>query len=201
MLGQIRRPAIRPGRGRSGTHTALSRPEPMVVPGRTEPRLASCWPALASDRTASAGSRRNCSWTRIDSRCRNLLAALTLRHPGSSPSEAAVLAGSLAYRESHRLEPEPAPFVGEAPCAPCHAEIPATSTTVATPVLSFARIARRSLSPGADRRPRECPRHSRFRQTAGRARNTDPWPTDDVYQTIVDYAFGSGDKGPDAGRP
>ena len=39
------------------------------------------------------------------------------------PSPESVLALSRAYRELHPLEPEPSPYVGEARCAECHADI------------------------------------------------------------------------------
>jgi hypothetical protein len=41
----------------------------------------------------------------------------------SIPSEPSIAVQSLSYRKSHPLESEPAPYVGEARCASCHAEI------------------------------------------------------------------------------
>jgi hypothetical protein len=114
----------------------------------------------------------------------------------SVASEPALKAQAVAYRESHPLEPEPAPFVGEARCARCHAEI-FREYHQSRHSRTFFRDAQHAPVPFPPK-PVTDPSHSRvshtFEKTADglkvRTRTEGP-----VFEVVVDYAFGSGDRG------
>jgi tetratricopeptide (TPR) repeat protein len=112
------------------------------------------------------------------------------------PSDESVLTQSRAYRESHPLEPEPSPYVGEARCAQCHADIGSahhksrhSSTFYRANELPPVPIPDRQLAdPGNDK-------VSHAFHKRGNALEVETNVNGAIQQTIIDYAFGSGDRG------
>jgi tetratricopeptide (TPR) repeat protein len=111
-------------------------------------------------------------------------------------SLAAVSALAWSYRQAHPLEPEPAPFLGEARCATCHPAIFRTQhrsrharTFIRKEHLEGAGIAQRSIADPGD--PRVL--HAFVRRSDGWEIQTRA--QDHLYQSVVDFAFGSGDRG------
>ncbi len=113
------------------------------------------------------------------------------------PSDESVLTQSRAYRESHPLEPEPSPYVGEARCAQCHADIASahhksrhSSTFYRANELPTRSPFRTASSPiRAMTKSRPC-----ISQKVGNARHPEVETNVNgaIQQTIIDYAFGSG---------
>jgi tetratricopeptide (TPR) repeat protein len=114
----------------------------------------------------------------------------------SIPSEPAVAAHAASYRTSHPVEPEPAPFVGEARCAGCHADI-FRDQHQSRHARTFFRKDQLPQVPF----PRETfrdtanPRVSHVFQKSADVVTAQTQVDGRVYQSIVDYAFGSGDRG------
>jgi hypothetical protein len=111
----------------------------------------------------------------------------------SSPG---VAASASAYRGAHPLEPEPAPSVGAARCASCHPTQfkPQQRSRHAR---TFTRKERLASVPTPDR-PVMDPGNRRVTHSFerdGRGLEIHTKVRDRVYETIVDYAFGSGDRG------
>ena len=111
-------------------------------------------------------------------------------------SEAAITAQASSYRKSHPMEPEPAPFVGEARCGACHPKNfrdQNASRHARTfyrkdtlPAIAFPQGP--ITDPGNDRVS-----HAFHKQ--GDGLEVETRGDDQVYRTVVDYAFGSGDRG------
>jgi tetratricopeptide (TPR) repeat protein len=114
----------------------------------------------------------------------------------SIPSEPAVSAQSQAYRASHPLEPEPAPYVGEARCAGCHAEI-FRDQHQSRHARTFSR--RDQLGPVPfPQHPIPDPTNPRVLHSFQKSADGVEVQTrsdGQVYRTMVEYAFGSGDRG------
>ena len=82
-------------------------------------------PLAAADRPARRGPGRPAGDPRRRDRSSQaswLLSRAALQE-GAIPEAAAALEAAGSYRAEHPLEPEPAPFVGEARCAHCHREV------------------------------------------------------------------------------
>ncbi len=76
----------------------------------------------------------------------------------SVPTESTILGRSRAYRAGHLMESEPAPYVGAARCAGCHAEIAqAEAEPARAHVLSRRSTGAAPLSERANRRSRQSP--------------------------------------------
>jgi tetratricopeptide (TPR) repeat protein len=102
---------------------------------------------------------------------------------------------SIAYREAHPIEREPAPFVGESRCRDCHkTEYNAQHSSrhartflrppfpsVALPEHAASDPANAAVTHTFSRRESQCGARTQIGEN--------------VYDTIFDYAFGSGDRG------
>jgi tetratricopeptide (TPR) repeat protein len=111
----------------------------------------------------------------------------------SEPTSAAL---ALAYRSAHPMEPEPSPYLGEAACARCHEREYREQhrSRHARTYLGKEQFPTRILpaSPIVD--PGDANVTHTFRQSAdGIAIETRVKSR--VFETIVDYVFGSGDRG------
>ena len=114
----------------------------------------------------------------------------------AKPSEPAIAAASQAYREAHPTEHEPAPYLGEASCAKCHAGISQVQHN-SRHARTFPRQAELERIP-YPKSPIPDP---------GNAQVTHEFLSKDglivektkvknqVFETVVEYAFGSGDRG------
>jgi tetratricopeptide (TPR) repeat protein len=114
----------------------------------------------------------------------------------SIPSEPSIAAQSLSYRKSHPLEPEPAPYVGEARCASCHAEI-FQDQHHSRHARTFFRKDRLPPVPFPEK-PVSDPSNPRVAHAFQKSADSVEVRTGidgQVFRTIVDYAFGSGDRG------
>ena len=67
------------------------------------------------DRVAGAGTDPEAAWLR----------SRAAMQEGAIPEFAAALRSAGSYRDEHRLEPEPSPYVGEGRCAECHPDVAA----------------------------------------------------------------------------
>ncbi len=196
MRGQIFTQQSDPAGAARAFEHALERPDQwslMVAPDFLRKQLARCLlqtgqPALARDQLHQlTGEDRDQETCWLLSRC-------DLQE--SIPTEAAVSTQAHSYRQSYPMEPEPAPFVGEARCAACHPENFRDQNA--------SRHARTFFRKGElptilfPRRPIADPSndqvvHVFHKRTDGLEVETRS--DGQVYQTIVDYAFGSGDRG------
>ena len=114
----------------------------------------------------------------------------------SVPSEPEAAARSREYRLAHPLEPEPAPFVGEARCAGCHAEV-FRGQHRSRHARTFFRKDELAPVPLPQRTIPE-PTNPRVFHSLQRVEDgveTQARIDGRVYRAIVDYAFGSGDRG------
>ncbi len=123
-----------------------------------------------------------------------LLSRSDLQQGIPSPDQRVALAR--AYRALHLVEPEPAPFVGEGRCALCHKQTYQTQhksrhARTYLPPQQFSRVPF-PATPIAD--PAN-PQVNHTFKTTGAGIKVDTTVGNHVYQTIVDYAFGSGDRG------
>jgi tetratricopeptide (TPR) repeat protein len=112
------------------------------------------------------------------------------------PSDESVLAQARVYRESHPLEPEPSPFVGEARCAQCHTDI-WRNQHKSRHASTFYRATELPPVPIPDH-PLADPSNDKITHAFQKTANTLEVETDlngAIYRTIIDYAFGSGDRG------
>jgi len=111
-------------------------------------------------------------------------------------STAAVAALARSYRQAHPLEPEPAPFVGEARCGACHPAVFRSQhhsrharTFLRKDQLGQTALAQQAIADPGD--PRVI--HAYHRRPGGWEIQTRA--QEKIYQTVLDYAFGSGDRG------
>jgi len=112
------------------------------------------------------------------------------------PTEAAVSAQAGAYRDSHPMEPEPAPFVGEVQCAKCHATIFRDQSKSRHARTFFRKEQVTAIS--VPQQPLPDPSNAQVSHAfhkRGDGLEVQTRVDAQVYQTIVDYAFGSGDRG------
>jgi tetratricopeptide (TPR) repeat protein len=112
------------------------------------------------------------------------------------PTDAAILAQARSFRESRPMEPEPSPFAGEGQCARCHAAVFRHQNS-SRHARSFFR---KELVPtmSIPQQPVPDPYNSqvshRFHKHSDGV-EVETGVAGQVYQTIIDYAFGSGDRG------
>ena len=99
------------------------------------------------------------------------------------------------YADNNPTHPDPAPFVGAASCAECHAEKFRRNKTLAMPERSFRFrrfLAWLSLALHFPTLPSQVT-HT-LRKIDGRLEQ-ETRTSDRVFKAVVDYAFGSGDRG------
>jgi tetratricopeptide (TPR) repeat protein len=111
-------------------------------------------------------------------------------------TSAALSAPARSYREAHPLEPEPSPFVGEAQCVKCHKAI-FQAQHRSRHARTFVRKAQLASLPVPDRPvadPADRDVAHAFDRDVDRL-EVRTRVKDRVFRTIVDYAFGSGDRG------
>jgi len=196
MLGRILTRQADPAGAAEAFARALAHPDQwhaMDDPDRVRKQLARCFlqtgrPARARALLAlPAGAPDDPELGWLMSRCD--LQQGTVTGPAATSQ-------ALSYRESHPMEPEPSPYVGEKRCADCHEPIYRdlhASQHARTyirkeqfPAIPFP------VRPVAD--PGNAKVTHSFHESAdGVAAQTQV--NGRVYQTIVDYAFGSGDRG------
>ncbi len=112
------------------------------------------------------------------------------------PADAAVQALAGLYRKAHPMEPEPAPYVGESACASCH-KTEYSAQHVSRHARTYWRKHQLAALPFPENRiadpGNQKVTHS-YQMQAGcleiRSR-----VADQVFTNIVNYAFGSGDRG------
>ncbi len=107
-----------------------------------------------------------------------------------------VSASARSYRDAHPLEPEPAPFVGEAECRDCHQPI-FDSQHHSRHARTFVHKERLPTLPVPDRpvADPDSPAAAHTFDRGGGDLSVQTRVEDRVLRTIVDYAFGSGDRG------
>jgi tetratricopeptide (TPR) repeat protein len=115
---------------------------------------------------------------------------------GSLNEATAALEQGDSYRDEHSAVPEPAMFVGSARCAQCHALIHQTEQT-SLHALTFQRAAElKALE--LPQHPISDPARAGVSHRIERSGEQLRFETDNrgkLYQAVVDYAFGSGDRG------
>lgn len=114
----------------------------------------------------------------------------------AKPSDPALAAASRSYREAHPTEHEPAPYLGEASCVKCHADI-AHVQQKSRHARTFPREGELGRIPFS-KTPMPDPgnpqvTHAYLRKDGALVEKTTV--QDQVFETVVDYAFGSGDRG------
>ena len=123
MLGSIRTAQSDPAGAAQALQSALSHPDQwhgMDDPNQVRKRLARA--LLQTARPAQARDElQRMSQTIDDPETCWLLSRCDLQQ--GKDTDTAVMALARSYRQSHPMEPEPAPFVGEARCAQCHEDI------------------------------------------------------------------------------
>ena len=191
------RPAIRPRRRRRSPSAGHGYARTSGGPWSIQSGCAK-WPARALLQTgqgarareqllALTGSDRDSETCWLLSRC-DLLESI--------PSEPRVAALGLMYRKSHPVEPEPAAYVGEFRCADCHVKIFRDQHQS-----RHARtLSRRNQLPAVPFPQQPItdsghPRVSHAFEKSGDGLEVRTRIEGQVYRTIVDYAFGSGDRG------
>jgi tetratricopeptide (TPR) repeat protein len=196
LRGQIRAQLSDPAGAAKALHLAMRSPDQwqsMVEPDFFRKQLARC--LLQTGQPASARDQLD----RLNGQNRDpetcwLLSRCDLQEGVSTNDVVSFQARS--YRKSHPMEPEPAPFVGEAQCAACH---PGTfrEQNKSRHARTFSRkeqfptisIPQRPITDPANAQVSHA-----FHQR-GDGLEVDTRVDGQVYQTIVDYAFGSGDRG------
>ena len=196
MRGQVFAQQSDPAAASAALERALERPDEWA--SMVDPRGARIQLARALLQTGQAARAREqllrLTGDDLDLERCWLLARCDLQE--SVSSEPTVRAQSQAYRASHPLEPEPAPYVGEARCASCHAEI-FRDQHQSRHARSFFRRDQLASVP--------FPQHAVPDPTNPQVlhsfqKNADGVEArtridEQVYRTMVDYAFGSGDRG------
>jgi tetratricopeptide (TPR) repeat protein len=114
---------------------------------------------------------------------------------GNAVKAAAALDRSGTYRAEHPLEPEPAPYVGSARCAPCHAEVQKTvlasrhaSTFMRDQNLAGLKLPDRPLADPDD------PQVSHAMTWRDGRLQVETRVRDKLLSAVVDYALGSSDR-------
>jgi tetratricopeptide (TPR) repeat protein len=111
-------------------------------------------------------------------------------------TDPAVSAVARSYRQARPMEPEPAPFVGETRCLECHKAL-FQAQHQSRHARTFFRKEQFPSLPLPERSVAE-PANPKVTHSFGRSADGIEVRTqagDRLYQTIVDYAFGSGDRG------
>lgn len=115
---------------------------------------------------------------------------------GTMAEALAALKEAGSYADDNPTLPDPAPFVGAASCAKCHAEKfqAQQSSRHARTFLRVSQIHDLALPRSSFPDPAEAKVTHALRQTDGRLEQETHTP-DRVFKAVVDYAFGSGDRG------
>src|SRR5262249_27484972 len=114
---------------------------------------------------------------------------------GNQSEATAALARSGTYRAEHPLEPEPAPYVGQARCAECHSDV--SHAVLASRHARTFRAGRDLADLPLPDRPLTDPDNPQVRHTLKRVNGQVQVEThvpDKVLRTVVDYALGSNDR-------
>jgi len=196
LLGHILNRQADPAGAAGAFDRALAHPEEwqaMDQPDRIRRQLARCWlqtghPERARDVLAQL------TGAPADPEIRWLLSRCDLQQGAATGPAAA--SGARAYRESNPMEPEPAPYIGENRCAECDEPI-YRKQHASRHAHTYFRKEQFAAIPFPDR-PIADPGNAKV--THSFHRNADGVDVQTqvggrVYQTIVDYAFGSGDRG------
>ncbi len=114
---------------------------------------------------------------------------------GDWAQAAAALAQSGTYRAEHPLEPEPAPYVGEARCAGCHSEVQhaVLASRHAKTFQSGRELADLPLPDHPPVDPDNPQVRHRIHRVDGQVR-VETQVADKVLRAVVDYALGSSDR-------
>ncbi len=208
LRGLIRTQQSDPAGAAKAFERTLERPDQwkfMVEPSHVRKQLARCLLQTGQPAAAREQLRRLTGQDRDQETCW-LLSRCDLQE--AVPTESTVLAAARSYRESRPMEPEPARFVGAASCAACHEQIfrdqnasrHARTFFHKEQVSAIAFPPRPITDPGNDRVSHAFHKRDNGLEVETRGDGH-------IYQTIVDYAFGSGDRGltmvghDSAGRP
>jgi tetratricopeptide (TPR) repeat protein len=154
----------------------------LLILGR--PRAADRW--LESASSLGAGSTDlEAAW----------LASRSALQQGQVDRAQAELARSGSYRAEHPLEPEPSPYTGEAKCAPCHADASRAhaQTRHARTFHHGDALLVQPRPPGPLTDP-DNPMVTHTLVQDGKVIKAETRIDDRVFQTIVDYAFGTADR-------
>ncbi len=135
-----------------------------------------------------------------------LLSRCDLQQGRATP--ASIASAARGYRDQHPIEPEASPFVGEAGCRECHEPIYRSQhhSRHARTFFRGDQFAKLELPARPVPDPDDRAVTHAFDRGAGRP-TVQTRVGDRVFQTVVDYAFGSGDRGltlvghDDGGRP
>jgi tetratricopeptide (TPR) repeat protein len=196
LRGQIRTQQADPAGAARAFERALERPDQwkfMVETSLVRKQLARCLlqtgqPALAREQVRQlTGQDRDQETCWLLSRC-DLQEAI--------PTEADVLAQARSYRELHPTEPEPSPFVGELRCIACH---PRTfrDQNASRHARTFFRKDKLPAIPfpqGPITDPGDHRVSHAFIKRSGGV-EVESRVDGELYKTILNYAFGSGDRG------
>jgi tetratricopeptide (TPR) repeat protein len=196
LLGRIRAEQADPAGTAEALERALAHPEEWHGaddPNRVRKQLAHCLLQIAQPAEAREVLREMAATAQDPELCW-LLCRCDLQEGKPTDDHISVLARS--YRESNPMEPEPAPFVGEAQCAQCHKDtfLVQHQSRHARTFLRKEQFARVPLP----ERPIADPGNPLVTHAFSRRDDRIEVQTqfkNQVYQTIVDYAFGSGDRG------
>ena len=115
---------------------------------------------------------------------------------GTMAEALAALKEAGSYADDNPTLPDPAPFVGAASCAECHAEKfqAQQGSRHARTFLRVSQIRDLALPRPSFPDPADAKVTHTLRQTEGRLEQETHTP-DRVFKAVVDYAFGSGDRG------
>ncbi len=196
MLGRILVQQADPASAALAFERALSRPHDWPGAedvGAVRRRLARCYLETGRPRQArklleqppGAGLDPESSW---------LLSRCDLQEKVAS--DPLVMDQALAYRKSHLMEPEPSPYLGETRCAPCHSatfrhqhQSRHAHTYVHKDHFGEVPFPDRPIAdPGNSRVIHNYHRNADLVEVQTKADGQ-------VFRTIVDYIFGSGDRG------
>lgn len=201
LLGAIQLERNDPARAVEYWANALKRPRPTVraerVPWPIVPRneLARAYlrvdlPDQAREQlelVLSGGPDEEASW---------LLGRVALQKK-DWPTARAVIERTGSFRDARPLQPEPAPYVGASRCAECHAE-EARSQQASRHARTFSRASELGgfgLPHAPLRDPFEPKVVHAFRRDAEGRIHQETKASGRVFEAVVQYAFGSGDRG------
>jgi tetratricopeptide (TPR) repeat protein len=125
-----------------------------------------------------------------------LLSRAALQSGDSAEASAALKQGGESYRSNHPVEPEPAPYVGSARCAECHAPIHRNEQN-SLHAQTFRRAPELGDLP-IPAQPLGDPARAEVRHTIERSRDQVLLKTVEpstAQSALVDYIFGSGHRG------
>ena len=102
-----------------------------------------------------------------------------------------------SFRDENPLVPEPAPFIGSKRCAECHSAIfqAQQSSRHAHTFLRVSELGNLALPPASFPDPGQGKVTHSLRRVDGQRLEQETRVEDQVYSAVVEYAFGSGDRG------